>query len=144
MEKFGEETLDIIENNPERLAEIRGISHAKAMNINAEYQKQFGLKDIMMLLSPFGVTPDEALKIFKKHHKNERNSVLISNGLYLNIFSADTGFRSSMSVSYHFPSGSNISAEFPVDSNNRTITPVPSSDNFTFPPMTLVPSVAGS
>ncbi len=66
VEKFGEDTLEIIEHNPERLAEIKGISYTKAMNINAEYQKQFGLKDIMMLLSAFGVTPDEALKIFKK------------------------------------------------------------------------------
>lgn len=66
VERFGEDTLDIIEHCPERLADIRGISYSKAMNINAEYQKQFGLKDIMMLLSPFGVTPDEALKIFKK------------------------------------------------------------------------------
>ncbi len=66
VEKFGEGTLEIIEHQPERLAEIRGISYTKAMNINAEYQKQFGLKDIMMLLTPFGVTPDEALRIFKK------------------------------------------------------------------------------
>lgn len=66
VERFGEETLDIIENNPERLAEIRGISYSKAIRINEEYQKQFGLKDIMLLLAPFGVTPDEAIKIFKK------------------------------------------------------------------------------
>ena len=66
VERFGEETLDVIENTPERLSEIRGISYSKAIKINEEYQKQFGLKDIMLLLSPFGVTPDEALKIFKK------------------------------------------------------------------------------
>ncbi len=66
VERFGEDTLDVIESTPERLAEIRGISYAKAMKINEEYQKQFGLKDIMLLLSPFGVTPDEAVKIFKK------------------------------------------------------------------------------
>ena len=67
VERFGEDTLDIIEHFPERLADIKGISFRKAMGINTEYQKQFGLKDIMMLLSPFGVTPDEALKIFKKY-----------------------------------------------------------------------------
>ncbi len=66
VDKFGEETLEIIESSPELLAQIKGISLNKAMLINAEYQKQFGLKDIMLLLSPFGVTPDEALKIFKK------------------------------------------------------------------------------
>lgn len=67
VERFGEDTLDIIEHFPERLADIKGISFRKAMGINTEYQKQFGIKDIMMLLSPFGVTPDEALKIFKKY-----------------------------------------------------------------------------
>ncbi len=66
IDKFGEQSLEIIEESPELLAEIKGISYNKAMLINAEYKKQFGLKDIMMLLSPFGITPDEALKIFKK------------------------------------------------------------------------------
>ena len=66
VQRFGENALDIIEQKPERLAEIRGISMQKAMLINAEYQKQFGLRDIMLLLAGIGITPEEALQIYKK------------------------------------------------------------------------------
>lgn len=75
VEKFGENALDIIEQKPERLAEIRGISMQKAMMINAEYQKQFGLRDIMLLLAGFGINPEEALRIYKKFGNNANDRI---------------------------------------------------------------------
>lgn len=66
VEKFGEDTLEIIENNYERLAEIRGISYSKAESIHDEYLKQFGLQDIVMFLSAFSVNADEAFRIYKE------------------------------------------------------------------------------
>ena len=68
--KFGTETLEIIEKFPERLTSIKGISTAKAMSINEEYLKQFGLRDILILLSQFGVTPEEALRIYRRFGNN--------------------------------------------------------------------------
>ncbi|MBQ0083273.1 MAG: ATP-dependent RecD-like DNA helicase [Clostridiales bacterium] len=66
VQRFGEDTLKIIENEFERLAEIKGISYSKAESIHDEYLKQFGLQDIVMFLSAFGVNADEALKIYKQ------------------------------------------------------------------------------
>lgn len=63
--RFGDNTLNIIEKEPQRLAEIKGISHAKAMSISEEYIKNFGVRDLMVYLAQFGVTPDEALRLFK-------------------------------------------------------------------------------
>ena len=63
--RFGDDTLNIIEKTPERLAEIKGISLSKAMSISEEYLKQFGVRELMVYLSQFGVSPDESLQLFK-------------------------------------------------------------------------------
>ncbi|MBQ2704353.1 MAG: ATP-dependent RecD-like DNA helicase [Clostridia bacterium] len=63
--RFGDNTLNVIEKEPQRLAEIKGISHAKAMAISEEYIKNFGVRDLMVYLAQFKVTPDEALRLFK-------------------------------------------------------------------------------
>ncbi len=63
--RFGDETLSVIEKNPERLAEIKGISTAKAISISEEFMKQFGVRDLMIYLSQFDVSADESLRIYK-------------------------------------------------------------------------------
>lgn len=70
VERFGERALEVIEHTPEELAKIRGISLTKARNIGEEYQKQFGIKDIMLFLSRFKVTPDAAVRVFKALGEN--------------------------------------------------------------------------
>ena len=66
VEKFGDDTLDIIQNHPEELSIIRGISKEKALLISKEYSKQYGVRDIMLLLSPYEVTLEKCIKIFKR------------------------------------------------------------------------------
>ena len=63
--RFGDETLAVIEKTPERLAEIKGISMSKAIAVSEEFLKQFGVRELMVYLSQFDVTPDEALRIYK-------------------------------------------------------------------------------
>ena len=70
VEKFGEDTLDIIQNNPEELTAIKGFSIAKAQAVSAEYRKQFGIRDIMLMLSKYNVTPDRCLTIYKRFGEN--------------------------------------------------------------------------
>ena len=67
VQKFGEDSLDIIQNNPTALAKIKGISVSRAMSIHEEYQKQYGIRDIMLLLSKFNVTPDKCVPIYRKY-----------------------------------------------------------------------------
>lgn len=66
VEKFGEDSLDIIQNNPNALATIKGISLQKALAINEEYQKQYGIRDIMLMLSKFNITPDKCVNIYRR------------------------------------------------------------------------------
>lgn len=65
VEKFKDKTLDVIENYPIELTHIKGISADKAMSICEEYKKQFGVRDIMLSLAEFNITPVEAADIFK-------------------------------------------------------------------------------
>ena len=81
VERFKDESLDIIANNPQRLAEIKGISITKAMLISEEYAKQYSIRDTMLYLSKFKITPEEALRIYKA--LGESAVTLINNNPYI-------------------------------------------------------------
>lgn len=66
VEKFGADTLDIIQNKPQDLATVKGITLSKAKQISEEYQKQYGVRDIMMMLSKYGATPDKCLAVYRR------------------------------------------------------------------------------
>ena len=66
VEKFGEDSLEIIQNDPHSLANIKGISLQKAFAISEEYNKQYGVRDIMILLSKYNVSPDKCVNIYRK------------------------------------------------------------------------------
>lgn len=70
VEKFGANSLDIIQNTPLELARIRGISQDKARSISEEYAKTSMVQDIMMMLSPYEVSPEKCMGIFAKLGKN--------------------------------------------------------------------------
>ena len=66
VERFGEESLEVIQNRPEELSIIKGISLSKALAISEEYNKQYGVRDIMLMLSKYSVTPDKCLNIYRR------------------------------------------------------------------------------
>ncbi|MBC2399467.1 ATP-dependent RecD-like DNA helicase [Clostridium tetanomorphum] len=70
VEKFGEEALDILENNVERLKEIEGIGDKKISTIYESYSKQKELKNIMIFFQNYGVTPNQCIKIYKRFKGN--------------------------------------------------------------------------
>lgn len=63
--RFGVETLDILQNRPERLLEIKGITENKLEAIKTSYAESRMLQDLMTLLSPFKITPKTAQKIYQ-------------------------------------------------------------------------------
>ncbi len=65
VQKFGADSLDIIENHPEELSTLKGISREKALMICEEYKKQYGISDIMLLLAPYEVSVEKCIQIFK-------------------------------------------------------------------------------
>lgn len=67
VDMFGEDTLKILETQPEKLAKIQGISKKKALEIGEEYIKQQGVRNIVMYLQKFGITPASAVKVYKRY-----------------------------------------------------------------------------
>ena len=66
VERFGAKTLDIIAESPQELTVIKGISLQKALSISESYSKQFSIRDIMLMLSKYNISPDKCLDIYKK------------------------------------------------------------------------------
>ena len=65
VDKFGQDTLEIIEKEPKRLLEIRGISEAKLEKIVEAISENQELKEIITYLSPFGISNKKIDKIYK-------------------------------------------------------------------------------
>ena len=63
---FGEETLEVIKNSPEKLTVIKGISLAKAMKMNEAFLIRQDAANTVMYLQQFGVSAKMAVKIHKK------------------------------------------------------------------------------
>ncbi|NMS91022.1 ATP-dependent RecD-like DNA helicase [Clostridioides difficile] len=70
IDKFGVDTLNVIQNSPERLQEVEGIGSKKIKQIVKSYEEDRELRNIIIELSPFGITPNYCLKIYKKYKSN--------------------------------------------------------------------------
>ena len=78
MDKFGVNTLDVIQNMPERLKEVEGIGSKKIDQIVKSYEENRELRNIIIELSPYGITPNYCMKIYKKY-KNKAIEVINKN-----------------------------------------------------------------
>ena len=65
VDRFGEQTLDVLENQPEKLTEIRGISQEKAQRISADFRRQAGLRRLMEFLCGHGLRPLLAVRLYR-------------------------------------------------------------------------------
>lgn len=64
--EFGDRTLEVMENTPERLLDIKGISPKKCESITSEIKQIFNLRKLMTYLSKFEIKAKYAMKAFKK------------------------------------------------------------------------------
>ena len=66
IKKFGEETVEILKGDPDRLTEIKGITKKKAEEINESFVANWELWQIVGFLEKFGIGPQSANTIYKK------------------------------------------------------------------------------
>lgn len=76
--QFGDNTFDILENEPDRVAMIKGISKKMALNFANEFKKQFEIRQTMVALTEIGLTLNEALDAYRVF-KNEAVAFIIEN-----------------------------------------------------------------
>lgn len=70
VDRFGDETFDVLENSPTELVCIKGISEEKARAIGESFKKQFAVREIMIYLARYGMSPTECLAAYKAFGSN--------------------------------------------------------------------------
>lgn len=64
VEAFGVNTFDVIENEPQRLATIKGINASKARQISKEFKSQFMARETIIALTSLGLSQGQAIKAY--------------------------------------------------------------------------------
>jgi exodeoxyribonuclease V alpha subunit len=67
--KFKDDTFRIMEEEPERLAEVKGISRKMAMSVAAQFNEKREMRQAMIFLQKYGITMNLAVKIYRKYGK---------------------------------------------------------------------------
>ncbi len=101
--KFGEKSFDILENEPERLASIKGISVKKANDMSLDFKRQFAVRNIMIGLETYGMTPGECIKAYKLFGSNAVERVL-ENPYDMCVSGSGISFERADAISENLPS----------------------------------------
>ncbi len=64
---FGDKTFDVIEKEPEKLAQIKGISDRKAREIAEQFEEKREFREAMVFLGQYGISNNLSMKIYKKY-----------------------------------------------------------------------------
>lgn len=70
VKRFGEDTISVIEREPERLAEVKGISEKSAIRVAEQFNEKRQMRQAMLFLQNYGISMNMAVKIYK--HYGER------------------------------------------------------------------------
>lgn len=107
VDEFGEKALMIIENDPEQLVKVTGITASKAEEISMEFKRVFGIRALMIFLSQYGIPPSAAVASWKKWGQyaveiiKENPYVMCGNGIELEFDKAEA-----MAVKIGYPMNS--------------------------------------
>ena len=67
IKEFGADTLKVLENEPQRVAKLRGISLEKAIEFSGQLKQALGIRELMIYLSAYSISAQVAVKIWKKY-----------------------------------------------------------------------------
>ena len=76
--RFGDSTLDVLERSPEKLAQIKGISFQKAVQMSETFRRQTGLRRLMEFICSFGLRPILAIRLYR-YYADSAISILQEN-----------------------------------------------------------------
>ena len=100
VDRFGEESLRVIVDTPERLAEIKGISLAKAHEIQTSYMEIFEKEQLILFLQKYNITPSFAVRIYDTFGENAV-SIIRENPYFLCERIRGISFKTADYVAYH-------------------------------------------
>ena len=73
---FGEDTFRIIEEEPERLSEIKGITERKAISIATQMSERHELRNAVMFMQKYGISNSMAIKLYDEYGSQIKNIIL--------------------------------------------------------------------
>lgn len=73
---FGEDTFRIIEEEPERLSEIKGITERKAISIATQMSERHELRNVVMFLQKYGISNSMAIKLYDEYGSQIKSIIL--------------------------------------------------------------------
>lgn len=88
---FGDTALEVLDKEPEKLLSISGISEGKLRKICDSYIANRGARDVVAFLSPHGITPNRAVKLYKEYGNKAMD--IVKNHPYKLCEVAGIGFR---------------------------------------------------
>ena len=80
VEKFGKDTLEVLEYTPEKLSQIRGISEKKAVEIGFSYREHKEVQNTIMFLQSYNISTNMSLKIYNVYR--EKTTEIVKNNPY--------------------------------------------------------------
>lgn len=117
VDRFGIETLAIIETNPEKLLEISGLGSKRLEKIKACWKDQRAIRDVMVFLQTYDVSPAFAQKIFKAYgdqsiHKVKENPYSLARDIFGIGFKTADLLAQKMGIAPHSPQRLNAGIEY--------------------------------
>lgn len=131
VDRFGKDTFDVIENHPEWLADIQGITMKKAAAICESFCEQNGLRDVIMFCKNY-ISLTEATKVYKKLGAGAvgiiaENPYILCEGAYGISFPQADSMAMSMGFSplndFRIRSGIEYVLEYNANTNGHTCLP---------------------
>lgn len=113
VKKFGDDTLRIIDEEPERLAEVKGISESKAEQIAVKYSENRSYRNVIMFLSKYGISIKNSMKIYREFG-DQIYSVIQKNPYKIADNVPGIGFKTVDSIAIN--SGISMDSEFRITS----------------------------
>ena len=102
--RFGAKTFEIMEREPERLAEIKGISERKAREIAEQMEEKRELRQAMVFLQEYGISVNLAVKVYERYGQ-EIYRIIKENPYRLAEDIAGVGFRTADEIAKKVGSG---------------------------------------
>lgn len=113
VKKFKEETFRIIEEEPERLSEVKGISERKAMEIAEQVESKKEMRNAMIYLQKFGVSTSLSAKLYQ-HYGNSIFRVIEENPYQMADEVAGVGFKTADEIAKR--AGISMDSDFRIKS----------------------------
>lgn len=139
IKKFGEDTFRIIEEEPERLSEIKGISERMAQDIAVQVLERKELRDIIMYLQKYGISNNLAIKLYDKYGSSLK-SIIEANPYQLAEDIEGIGFKTADSIAEKM--GIRVDSEHRIHSGIQYVLSIAEAEGHTFLPKDMLLSEA--